>query len=328
LAVFLLSAKPGRSYSAGVDDLFQNQIGAATRFCAVYGQPIRHSGSPAMHNPAMAKLGLDWRYLAFEVSPDALGQAIDGARAMQFVGLNLTVPHKLLAVDLVDALDESATTWGAVNTICFEAKNEAGDWTPLGQLAGPSAGEIRAKGHNTDAEAITLALREDLGLSLAGQRVLLLGAGGAGRVAALKLAAEGVAELHLANRTAAKAEALAKEIAERFPQTKATVGYPENTADKIDLLLNATSLGLKPDDALPLDESQFSLANAPAVFDMIYQPAVTPLLAKAAEAGCRTANGLGMLLWQGAKALEIWTGQAAPVEVMRAALESHVYGNE
>ena len=171
-------------------------------------------------------------------------------------------------------------------------------------------------------------MREDLGLSLAGQRVLLLGAGGAGRVAALKLAAEGVAELHLANRTAAKAEALAKEIAERFPQTKATVGYPENTADKIDLLLNATSLGLKPDDALPLNESQFSLANAPAVFDMIYQPAVTPLLAKAAEAGCRTANGLGMLLWQGAKALEIWTGQAAPVEVMRAALESHVYGNE
>ena len=101
----------------------------------------------------------------------ALGQAIGGARAMQFVGLNLTVPHKLLAVDLVDALDESATTWGAVNTICFEAKNEAGDWTPLGQLAGPPAGEIRAKGHNTDAEAITLALQEDLGLSLAAQRV-------------------------------------------------------------------------------------------------------------------------------------------------------------
>jgi shikimate 5-dehydrogenase len=118
-----------------VDDLFKNPISAATRFCAVYGQPIRHSGSPAMHNPALAKLGLDWRYLAFEVSPDALGQAIEGARAMHFVGLNLTVPHKLLALELVDALDESATTWGAVNTICFEAKNDSGDWTPLGQLA-------------------------------------------------------------------------------------------------------------------------------------------------------------------------------------------------
>ncbi len=328
MAVFLLSAESGRSYSARVDDLFQNSIGAATRFCAVYGQPIRHSGSPAMHNPALAKLGLDWCYLAFEVSPDALGQAIEGARAMHFAGLNLTVPHKLLAVDLVDALDESAKTWGAVNTICFEVKNDSGDWTPLGQVAGPPSGEVRAKGYNTDADAITLALQQDLGLSLAGQRVLLLGAGGAGRVATLKLAAEGVAELHLVNRTTAKAEQLAGEIAARFPQTKAVVGYPENIAGKIDLLLNATSLGLKPGDSLPLDESQFSLANAPAVFDMIYQPAVTPLLAKAADAGCRTANGLGMLLWQGAKALEIWTGQAAPIDVMRAALESHITSDE
>jgi shikimate dehydrogenase len=311
-----------------VDDLFQKPIGAATRFCAVYGQPIRHSGSPAMHNPALAKLGLDWRYLAFEVSPDALGQAIEGARAMHFVGLNLTVPHKLLAVDLVDTLDESATTWGAVNTICFEAKNDSGDWTPLGQLADPPTGGIRAKGYNTDANAITLALQQDLGLSLAGQRVLLLGAGGAGRVAALKLAAEGIAELHLVNRTVAKAEQLAHEIAERFSQTKVVVGYPKNIPGQIDLVLNATSLGLKPADALPLDESQFTLANAPAVFDMIYQPAVTPLLAKATDAGCHTANGLSMLLWQGAKALEIWTGQPAPIDVMRSALESHIYGDE
>ncbi len=328
MAVFLLSAESGRSYSACVDDLFQKPIGAATRFCAVYGQPIRHSGSPAMHNPALAKLGLDWRYLAFEVSPDTLGQAIEGARAMHFVGLNLTVPHKLLALELVDALDESATTWGAVNTISFEAKNDSGDWTPLGQLADPPAGGIRAKGYNTDAAAITLALQEDLGLSLRGQRVLLLGAGGAGRVAALKLAAEGVAELYLVNRTIAKANQLAGEIAERFPQTKAMVGYPENAPGKIDLVLNATSLGLRPADALPLDESQFSLANVSAVFDMIYQPAVTSLLAKANQAGCRTANGLGMLLWQGAKALEIWTGQPAPIDVMRSALESHIYGDE
>ena len=215
-----------------MDDLFQNPISAATRFCAVYGQPIRHSGSPAMHNPALAKLGLDWRYLAFEVSPDALGQAIEGARAMHFIGLNLTVPHKLLALELVDALDESATIWGAVNTICFEAKNSSGDWTPLGQLTDPPAGGIRSKGYNTDANAITLALPQDLGLSLAGLRVLFLGAGGAGRVAALKLAAEGVAELHLVNRTVAKAEKLASEITGRFPQTKAVVGYPENAADK------------------------------------------------------------------------------------------------
>ncbi len=311
-----------------MDDLFQNPISATTRFCAVYGQPIRHSGSPAMHNPALAKLGLDWRYLAFEVSPDTLGQAIEGARAMHFVGLNLTVPHKLLALELVDELDESATTWGAVNTISFEAKNESGDWMPLGQLPDPATGKIRAKGYNTDADAIRLALQQDLGLQSAGLRVLLTGAGGAGRVAALKLAADGVAELHLVNRTVSKAEQLANEIAERFPQTKVVVGYPENVPGQIDLVLNATSLGLKPADALPIDESQFSLTNAPAVFDMIYQPALTPLLARATDAGCRTANGLGMLLWQGAKALEIWTGQPAPIDVMRSALESHIYGDE
>ena len=281
-----------------------------------------------MHNPALAKLGLNWRYLAFEVNPDTLGQAIEGARAMHFVGLNLTVPHKLLAVDLVDVLDESATTWGAVNTICFETKSDSDDWTPLGQLPDPATGEIRAKGYNTDAEAITLALRKDLGLNLAGKRVLLLGAGGAGRVAALKLAAEGISELYLVNRTVNKAKQLADELAKRFPQTKAFIGYPKKNAEKIDLVLNATSLGLKPDDKLPLDESQFSLAKVTAVFDMVYQPPITPLLAKAADTGCRTANGLGMLLWQGAKAFEIWTGHEAPIDIMQAALKSHIYGDE
>ena len=226
--------------------------------------------------------------------------------------------------DRVDELDESAKTWGAVNTISFEAKNESGDWMSLSQLPDPATGEIRAKGYNTDADAITLALQQDLGLSLAGQRVLLLGAGGAGRVAALRLAAEGVAELHLINRTVAKAGQLAGEIAKRFPHTKTAVGYPENIPGQIDLMLNATSLGLKPTDTLPIDESLFSLANAPAVFDMIYQPTPTPLLARANDAGCRTANGLGMLLWQGAKALEIWTGQPAPIDVMRTALQSHL----
>ena len=326
--MFVLSAEVGCFYSARVDELFSSPITASTRYCAVYGQPIRHSASPAMHNPALAELGLDWRYLAFEVAPDELGQAIAGAKAMRYIGLNLTVPHKLLALDMVDVLDESAETWGAVNTICFEAKGEDGIWTPLGQAPSQAHCEVRAKGYNTDADGITLALQQDLGLDLAGLRVLFLGAGGAGRVAALKLAKEGVAELHLVNRTRAKAEELANEIDDRFPATKVSVGYPENTSGSVDLILNATSLGLKGNDPLPLDESQFNLSHAEAVFDMIYQPAETPLLAKAKAAGCRTANGLGMLLWQGAKALEIWTGQAAPVEVMRDALTAHIYGDE
>ena len=166
--------------------------------------------------------------------------------------------------------------------------------------------------------AIANSLREDLAVELRGAKVLLLGAGGAGRTAALKLAAENVAELFLVNRTASKAEEIAGEIKKQFPSVKVSTGYPK---DGVDLLLNATSLGLKPEDGSPLDEKQFSLKQTRAVYDMIYQPAETKLLAAAKAAGCKTANGIGMLVQQGAKAFEIWTGQPAPVAVMRRAVE-------
>ena len=296
-----------------------------TRFCAVYGQPIKHSASPAMQNAGIAALKLDWRYLAFEVHPDQLREAIAGAQAMRFIGLNLTVPHKLLAVELVDVLDESATAWGAVNTIRFEGQDESGTWRPLGQFAATPPQKVRSHGFNTDADAVTRSIHEDLKLELAGTKVLLLGAGGAGRTAALKLAAEKVSELFLVNRTASKALVLAEEIGQRYPAVKVTVGYP-SPHDTVDLMLNATSLGLKADDLLPLDASWFSLKRTGAVYDMVYRPAETPLLKAARLAGCRTANGLGMLLYQGAKALELWSGQNPPIEVMREALRKNVYG--
>ena len=264
-----------------------------------------------MHNAAFAALGLNWRYLAFEVHPDHLRAAIAGARAMHFAGLNLTVPHKLLAVDMVDVLDESAKTWGAVNTVIFKGAD--------------AGGEIRAVGYNTDADAIATALREDLKVELRGAKVLLLGAGGAGRTAALKLASENVAELFLVNRTRGKAEALAGEIKRQFPSVRVTTGHPQIA---VDLVLNATSLGLKPGDPSPLDETQFSLRQARAVYDMIYNPAETALLQTARAAGCKTSNGLGMLLHQGAKAFEIWTKRKAPLAVMRRALRAAIYGEK
>ncbi|MFA6542857.1 MAG: shikimate dehydrogenase [Limisphaerales bacterium] len=300
------------------------ELRASTRFCAVYGHPVKHSASPAMHNPAIAALGLDWRYLACDVHPDRLREAIAGAQAMKFIGLNLTVPHKLLAVDIVDALDESAQTWGAVNTVRFEAKDASGAWQPLAKVNPDEVGELRSHGFNTDAGAITRSLREDLGFEPRGGSVLLLGAGGAGRTAALKLASDGVGSLFLVNRTASKAEEVAAEIRTRFPAVRVQAGWPD--AD-VDLVLNATSLGLKPGDGSPLDEMKFPLRRTRAVYDMIYRPAETPLLRAARAAGCRIANGLGMLLYQGAKALEIWTGRPAPVEVMRAALVKNIYGN-
>ena len=257
-----------------------------------------------MHNAAFAKLGLNWRYMAFEVDPKNLRAAIEGAKAMNFAGINLTVPHKLLAVEMVDELDESAKKWGAVNTIRFDKKG--------------------AIGFNTDADAIVAALREDLKMKLPGAKVLLLGAGGAGQTAALKLASENIAELFVVNRTEEKADAVAGEIIERFPSVKVSVGFPKTG---VDLVINATSLGLKPDDSSPLDEKQFSLKQTRAVYDMIYRPAETKLLKAAKKSGCKTANGLGMLLHQGAKAFEIWTGKTAPLDVMRRALEQNIYGH-
>lgn len=306
-----------------MSELLQPLIGGTTRYCAVLGYPVKHSASPAFQNAGIAALGLNWRYLAFAVHPDQLPQAIAGARAMHFLGLNLTVPHKLLALDLVDVLDESARTWGAVNTIRFEGRDAVGQWQPLRVFGDTAPAELRAQGFNTDADAITRSIEEDLGLQLRGARVLLLGAGGAGRAAALKLAFDGVAELYLVNRTAAKAQAVAGEIRQRYPAVKVQVGYPESA---VDLLLNATSLGLNSTDPLPLDESRWALSKTAAVYDMIYRPAETPLLLRAKAAGRRTANGIGMLLYQGARALEIWSGQTAPLAVMRQALERNVYG--
>lgn len=300
-------------------------IAASTRLCAVYGHPVRHSASPAMQNAGIAALGLDWRYLACSVRPNELREALLGARAMRFVGVNLTIPHKLLALDMMDDLDESARRWGAVNTVRFEAPALGGGWSPLAETEPDQTEQIRLRGFNTDADAIVRGLREDLDLELRGAAVLLLGAGGAGRVAALRLIAEGVTGLWLVNRTEAKAHAVAADIARMFPETSAqvVVGYPR---ERVDLVLNATSVGLRAEDPLPIDLARFDLRHARAVYDMIYRPAETSLLAAARSAGCRAANGLGMLLYQGTAALEIWSGRPAPVDVMRRALNEHVYG--
>jgi len=300
------------------------EINASTRYCAVLGHPIRHSASPAMQNAGFAALGLNWRYLAFDVRADQLRAGLEGAKALRFVGLNLTVPHKLLALEMVDELDESARSWGAVNTIRFEALDPGGTWRPLAQFTDEAPEPIRAKGFNTDADAVVRALRDNLGLkSMRDRVVLLLGAGGAGRVTALRLAFEKVGSLFLVNRTVKKAEDLAAEIRARFPHSNVIVGYPKG---KVDLVVNATSLGLQAYDGLPFDETHFSLRQSQAVYDMIYRPAETPLLKAGRAAGCHVANGLDMLLHQGAGALEIWCGITAPLEPMRRALEKEVYG--
>lgn len=301
-----------------------NPIDARTRFCAVLGRPIGHSASPAMQNAGMEALGLNWRYLAFDVHPDNLKAAIDGAKALGFIGLNLTVPHKILALGMVEALDALAQQWGAVNTIVFEAQDAGGQWRPLGQTGLPAHGSpIRAHGYNTDADAIVQAVKEAFAWpDLGGAHVLLLGAGGAAQAAALRLALEGIGRLWLVNRTEERRRALRAEVSTLRPGLDVREGLP---TEPVDLVINATSLGLKAGDPMPLDVRWLESAKKGRLLDMIYRPRETPLLAAARKLGWQTANGMGMLLHQGAKALELWSGQPAPAGVMRAALEANIY---
>lgn len=311
-------------YNQRVSNDADDSVNASTRYCAVFGHPVRHSASPAMQNAGLRALGLNWRYLAFDVHPDDLRAAIEGARRMGFIGLNLTVPHKLAALEMVDVLDDEARTLGSVNTIVFEALDPSGPWTPVGGLDAPPNREVRSRGLNTDADALVQALKEEFDWeSLGGATVLLLGAGGAARAAALRLAREGLAALYLVNRTQGRAAELAAEIAKSCPGTRTILGYPP---ESVNLVINATSLGLKAEDPLPIDAQWLQTRRPRFVYDMIYRPMETGLLRAARSAGGRAANGAGMLLYQGTRALELWTGRPAPVKVMRAALEKNLYG--
>jgi shikimate dehydrogenase len=265
---------------------------------AVVGHPIKHSISPAMHNAALASLAVapprfsNWRYFRFEVHPDDLPRALDLFHAKNFHGLNLTVPHKVLAFDRVAAIDAAAHPIGAINTLLH---------TPAGW-----------RGHNTDGYGLAAAIRETLGLELTGAHVVLLGAGGAARGAAVECLQRRCASLWIANRTEANLHTLLAHLAPLaagIPLRGFTPAAPPADLPSGTLLINATSAGLRPTDEMPVDLT--SLPTVAAVFDMIYNPPQTALLARAAALGLPHANGLAMLVHQGAKALEIWTGVPA-----------------
>lgn len=273
---------------------------------AVLGQPIKHSVSPAMHNAALAELArsdarfASWKYFRFEVAPADLPRALPLLHAKKFRGLNLTVPHKILAVGHVAAIDPAAQTAGAVNTLL---------WTERGW-----------HGHNTDGHGLACALRDDLGRSLAGAHVILLGAGGAARGAAVECLRRGCASLAIANRTPENLDgllALLRPLAGPIPLTGFAPHQPPADLPANAIVINATSAGLRADDPLPIDLSR--LPRPAGVYDMIYNPPQTPLLRAAAALGLPHANGLSMLVHQGARSLALWTGADIPVAAMHAA---------
>ena len=285
------------------------RIDGSTTIVGVFGAPITHTASPAMHNAAFEALEMNWVYLAFPVDPQHLRTALHGARDMGMVGINLTVPHKVLALDCLDEIDAEAAKLGAVNTVAIEK------------------GKVR--GFNTDGYGFLKAVKEEFNLSIRGKRVLVLGAGGAGRSIAVKCAMEGAAKVIVANRTPAKIEPVAREIRNtksEFLSLALTTSEIGKVIDEVDLMVNATSVGLKDGDSLGLDAALF--APHLHVYDTIYRPAETELLRVAEHAGAKVANGLSMLLHQGVKAFEIWTKRKAPLAVMRRALRAAVYGDK
>ncbi len=276
-------------------------ISGKTRLCGLIGDPVEHSMSPVMHNAAFKKMGLDYLYLPFRVKKEDLGKAIDGMKALNIRGLNVTIPHKVAVLQFLDEMDPLAEKIGAVNTI----DNNDGI----------------LRGYNTDGAGFLQALRER-GVEAQGKNVVMLGAGGASRAISFTLADSGT-RLVILNRQ----EELdwAKELASKLSQVftikvEALELNRQNLArvlDKANILVNATSVGMSPDaDRTPL-ESDLLRPNL-IVYDIVYNPIKTRLLREAEAAGAETISGVDMLVWQGALAFEKWTGHKAPVELMKA----------
>jgi shikimate dehydrogenase len=267
------------------------------------GYPVAHSLSPAMQNAAIKALGLDYEYSLMPVPPAELATRVTELRQPAVAGFNVTIPHKVSVIPLLEALDETASRVGAVNTVVNEGKH--------------------LKGYNTDSVASTRVLREAYG-SLSGCRAVILGAGGAARAVVAGLAPH-AEQITILARDAAKARALADEMMTRAGAELrvARIGDAHATIRHSDILVNATPAGMHPNtDAPPTDAA--NLHAGLLVFDLIYNPEKTRLLREAEAAGARTVGGLAMLVYQGAEALRLWTGKKAPealmLEAARAAL--------
>ncbi len=277
------------------------EIDGATTVVGLIGDAVRASLSPRMHNAAFAALGLNWVYVAFPVPRARLGEVLGGLPALGIVGVNVTVPHKEAALAYLDETAEDARAIGAVNTIQVSAQ--------------------RLAGYNTDGPGMLDALRHDGGITVEGRRAVIVGAGGAARAAAFALAASGVAAVTVINRNWDRARSLADAVRQSFQGCAVDAVPLEGAAaaralHDATLLVQATTVGggaerhLSPIAAEALHPDLF-------VMDMIYEPRETLLLRQSRARGCRTLGGLSMLVYQGARTFEIWTGQAAPVAVMR-----------
>ncbi len=286
-------------------------ISGTTKVCGVIGDPIEHTMSPVMHNAVFQQLGMDYLYVAFRVRKEELSEAIHGIRALGIRGINVTIPHKVDVIPLLDELDPLAERIGAVNTIV----NDDGV----------------LKGYNTDATGFQQALLEE-GVEPKGKDVVILGAGGASRSVSFILAQEG-ANLVILNRRLELdwAKELARQISQFFDKEVGALELSEENLTAVlreaDIVVNATSVGMSPSiNETPVPSKL--LKPGLVVFDIVYNPIKTRLLREAEAAGAKTIGGLNMLAWQGALAFEQFTGQKAPVDLMRKEAIKVLSGNE
>lgn len=275
---------------------------------AVIGQPIQHSLSPTIQNAFIRSLSerdpsfSTWAYFKFEIDPSMLSEALQLFHSKKFLGLNLTLPHKVLALDSVQVVSETAENIGAINTL---------KWTPSGYV-----------GHNTDGYGLEMGIRSALGIGLKNANVLILGAGGAARAAVVQALKQGARSIYIRNRSKGRLDALMKDLSglvgfhtiQSIETTEALAELPEQG-----ICINATSLGLKAEDPLPLD-----LTLVPAewsVYDMVYNPKETQWTQQAAEQNRMQSTGLGMLIHQGARAFELWSEKKVDALIMEQAAE-------
>lgn len=291
-----------------LDDLVSRQTldaGAAhPARLAVLGWPVAHSASPRMHQAALDANAIDARYIRLAVEPGQIPFALARMRALGFIGCNVTVPHKLAALDACDEVHPDARALGAVNTVRFDA--------------------AATRGFNSDGPGFARAIEDDFGVPLAGLQVAIVGAGGgAGQALATQCVLLGVPRLVVVNRSADKLGPLCERLQRLGGATELLALGLDDPAlaaqcGSCDLIVNASSVGLQAGDPPILPRA--CLQHQPLVYDTIYHPPVTPLLALASQLGCRTSNGLSMLAQQGALAFQHWFPHTDPLAVMRAAL--------
>ena len=275
------------------------KITGKTRITGVFGYPVGHSLSPLFQNAAFEYLKLDCVYIPMEVAPEEIGKAIEGVRALNFAGVNITIPHKRAVLKYLDEIDEEAKLLGAVNTVV----NKNG----------------KLKGYTTDGSGFARSLKESCGFTIRGKKVFILGSGGSSYAISGALAKGKVSRIYICNRTEKKAILLKRHLFKNLGyKSVEVVPFGERNDKKIwldiQLLVNATSVGMKKGDPLLIDSE--NLAGDKFVYDIVYNRK-TELLKAAEKKGLRCLDGLSMLIYQGAISFELWTGKTAPVEVMK-----------